>query len=168
VILVFCVIAFGADLIAQEPPRVEVFGGYQYTRIGGVGGVNTNGWNAAVTADFNRWFGVKADFSGAYKDVAGLSASAQTYTFGPVFSLRGERAKPFVHALFGGFRASAGFGGAGASTDGFAMMVGGGVDVAAWSRLSVRVVQADWISWHTQGLTERKNARISTGLVFRF
>jgi len=47
-------------------------------------------------------------------------------------------------------------------------MLVGGVDVAASARVSVRVVQADWIMWHTQGLTEKKNARISTGLVVRF
>lgn len=167
-IVVMCLISFSAQLFAQDSPRFEVFGGYQFTRIGGAGGANTNGWNAALTADVNRWFGVQADFSGAYKSIAGFSAKAHTYTFGPVVSMPGERVKPFAHALFGGFNASAGFGGLGTSTNGFTMMLGGGVDVAASARWSVRVVQADWLLWNTQGLTEKKNARISTGLVFRF
>src|SRR5512140_3062816 len=96
-----CVIALGAPLSAQDFPRVKVFGGYQYTRIGGLTG--TNGWNAAVTADLNRWVGITADFSGAYKSVEDVGAKAQTYTVGPVFSRRGERFTPYVHALFGGF-----------------------------------------------------------------
>ncbi len=168
VIFALCLVALFAQLVAQDSPRVEVFGGYQFTRIGGPGGVNTNGWDAAITGDLNRWFGVKADFSGAYKNVAGFGARAHTFTFGPVVSLRGERVKPFAHALFGGFNASAGFGGLGASTNGFTMMLGGGADYAASAHLSVRVIQADWILWHAQGITEKKNARISTGLVVRF
>ncbi len=167
-IIVLCVVALVVPLAAQDRPTVSVFGGYQYTRIGGLGGVNTNGWNAAVTADVNRWLGVKADFSGAYKSAGEITAKAYTYTFGPVFSRRGERFTPYVHALFGGFRASTGFRGLGASTNGFAMMLGGGADARVSGRVSVRLVQVDWITWSAQGVTEKKNARISTGLVFRF
>ncbi|RPJ57045.1 MAG: hypothetical protein EHM23_21765 [Acidobacteria bacterium] len=168
VIFVLCVIFLGAPLAAQDFPPVRVFGGYQYTRIGGPGGVNTNGWNAAVTVDVNRWLGVKADFSGAYKSAGEVGAQAHTYTFGPVLSRRGERITPYVHALFGGFRASAGFRGLGASTNGVAMMLGGGADARISGRVSVRIVQFDWITWNAQGVTEKKNARISTGLVFKF
>lgn len=168
VIFVLCVMSLGASVAAQDFPRVKVFGGYQYTRIGVVPGINTNGWNTAVGVDLNRWLGVKADFSGAYKSAGGISAKAHTYTFGPVLSHRGERVTPYVHALFGGFRASTGFGGLGVSTNGFAMMVGGGADARVSGRVSVRLFQLDWITWRAQGLTERKNARISTGLVFQF
>ncbi len=152
--------------VATAEPRGEIFGGYQYTRVGGM--VNANGWNAAVTGRVNRWFGLTADFSGAYKSAGPVKASALTYTFGPSFSMRGERVSPFVHALFGGFRVSAGFMGANVSSNGFAALMGGGVDVKATPHVTVRAIQADWILWRTQGLTEEKNARISTGLVFRF
>ena len=94
VIFVLCVMSLGASVAAQDFPRVKVFGGYQYTRIGVVPGINTNGWNTAVGADLNRWLGVKADFSGAYKSAGGISAKAHTYTFGPVLSHRGERVTP--------------------------------------------------------------------------
>ncbi len=167
-IFVLCVVSVGAPLAAQDFHRVKVFGGYQYTRIGAVPGLNTNGWNAAVTADLNRWLGVTADFSGAYKSVAEITAKAHTYTFGPVLSHRGERVTPYVHALFGGFRASTGFRGLGVSTNGFAMMVGGGTDIRISGRSSLRLVQVDWITWSAQGVTEKKNARVSTGLVFQF
>jgi hypothetical protein len=157
---------FALSAAAQDTPKAEVFGGYQYTQVGGV--VNANGWNAAVTGNVNRWFGVTADFSGAYKSVGTVNANALTYTFGPVFSMRNKRVTPFAHALFGGFHVSAGFLGANASTNGFAAIVGGGVDVKVTSHVAVRAIQADWILWRTLGLTEEKNGRISAGLVFRF
>ena len=163
-----CLTLLNAAAATEEYPKAEVFGGYQYTRIGGVAGVNANGWNAAVTGNLNRWFGITGDFSGAYKDVALISAKAHTYTFGPTVSVRNGRVTAFAHILFGGFHASAGFGGLSGATDGFAMMAGGGVDAKVTSHLKVRIIQADWLMWETHGITENKNARVSTGLVFCF
>ncbi len=163
------IVACTVPAVAQEGlPKAEFFGGYQYLRIGGPSGANTNGWNAAVTGNINHWFGVTADFSGGYKSFGEISAKANTYTFGPTFTLRGNRVSPFAHALFGGFHASGEFGGLSAATNGFAMLMGGGVDVKATPRTAIRVFQADWILWRTQGFTGKQNARISAGLVFRF
>jgi len=167
-ILILSVVLLGAQLYAADEPKVELFGGYQYTRIGGAEGVNANGWNGAITGYMNDWFGLEADFSGAYKSFGGANLNAHTYTFGPVFAAAGDRAKPFAHALFGGFHASAGFQGEGASVNGFAMMLGGGVDIKASDHISVRAVQADWILWRAEGVTEKTNGRVSAGLVFRF
>jgi len=168
-LLIFTVILLILPSAAQGFPRAEVFGGYQYTRIGGSGGLNANGWNAAVTGNVNRWFGVTGDFSGAYANVAGVSVRAYTYTFGPVISTSKDgRVVPFVHALVGGFHASAGFGSFSASTNGFATMLGGGVDAKVAPHIAVRVVQADWVLWHAEGTTEKNTARVSTGLVFRY
>ncbi len=151
---------------AQEVPKAELFGGYQYTRVGGL--LGTNGWNAAITGNVRPWFGVTADLSGLYEKVGGVGGSAQTFTFGPAFSLRGRHATPFVHLLVGGFHASAGFSSASASISGWVTILGGGVDVRINRSMAVRLIQGDWISWHAEGLTESKNGRISTGLVFRF
>ena len=164
--ILLSVFALALPKALEAAPRAELFVGYQYSRIGGV--VNANGWNASLTGNVNRWLGITADFSGAYKSSGGLGANALTYAFGPTFSMRGERVSPFVHALFGGFRASAGFAGASASTNGFTAIAGGGVDAKATSRITVRAIQVDWILWRTQGLTEEKNVRICTGIVFRF
>ena len=165
-ILIVCVLGQAAAVAAEPAAKGEFFGGYQYTRIGGAGGIDANGWNAALTGNVSRWFGVTADFSAVYKSIGGINANAYTYTFGPKLSARGDRVTPFAHALLGGFHASAGLQGLSASTNGFAMMVGGGVDVKVTKHVAVRVIQPDWIIWRTQGLTE--NARISTGLVFQF
>jgi hypothetical protein len=157
---------------AQDVPKAEVFGGYQYTRLDGQGvvpDINANGWNGAITENLNHWFGVTGDFSGAYAKVLGADTNLYTYTFGPVIATRANDSfTPFVHALFGGFHASAGAGGFSASTSGFATQVGGGVDAKLGPSLAVRVAQFDWMLLRSEGETSKKNIRVSTGLVFRF
>jgi hypothetical protein len=60
-------------LMAQDYPKSEVFGGYQYLHLGGIssGGVTSdgqsfNGWNASLTGNFSKHFGVAGDFGGGY------------------------------------------------------------------------------------------------------
>ncbi len=107
-IAVGCFLAmFSLAAMAQEGsyPKSEVFVGYQYTRL--EGGLNANGWNFAANGNFNEWFGITGDFSGAYKSENGVSFHNYTYTFGPVISLRANKAfTPYVHALIGGDHAS--------------------------------------------------------------
>jgi hypothetical protein len=155
-----------------------VFGRYQYLHFGGSGtDVNANGWNASLTGNFNKWFGVAADFSGAYKtiNVGGVNVDTKVYSYtgGPVVSLNsGGKVNPFVHALFGGthLSGSASFGGvSGAGSDnGFTMMFGGGADVKLNKALAVRLIQADWVSYRFSGVSESHNVRVSTGIVLRF
>lgn len=166
--LLLCIFSLAA--FAQETgtaPRAEIFGGYQYTRFDG--GVNANGWDTALTGNFNRWLGVAADFSGSYKSQNGVSFNNYTYTFGPVVSWRhNETFTPFAHFLAGGFRASAAYSGLSGSQNGFAMMFGGGMDVKATRRVAVRAVQFDWLSLHSNGSSDNNNMRISTGLLLRY
>jgi hypothetical protein len=61
-----------ASAFGQNTPRVEFFGGYSYLNADTSGLVsaprqNGNGWEASVTGNFNRWFGIEGDFSGYYK-----------------------------------------------------------------------------------------------------
>ncbi len=158
-------------LVAQDYPKVEAFGGYQYLRLGGGNpAVNANGWNASVAGNVNEVVGVAADFSGAYKTLNGVSVDTYTYTFGPVISLNHEgKVNPFVHALFGGTHIGASLAGFGSSSvNGFAMLYGGGADVKLNRSFALRVVQADWVYYHVSGNSSKKNLRISTGIVFRF
>jgi hypothetical protein len=161
---------FSLGAFAQEmetAPKAEIFGGYQYTRFDG--GVNANGWDTAVTGNLNRWFGVAADFSGAYKTQNGVSFNNYTYTFGPVISWRhNETFTPFAHFLAGGYRASASFSGLSGSNSGLAMMFGGGVDVRATRSVALRAIQFDWLSLRSNGYSDNNNIRISTGLLFRY
>jgi len=154
------VVTFGVLLItsaAQAQSKAEVFGGYQYTRPDG--GPNLNGWNGALTGNFNKNFGITADFSGTY----GSGLSFYTFAFGPKVTANLRVVHPFVHALVGGARISGGGGG----TTGFTTMLGGGLDVGH-GHLAFRVIQADWMLTRFSGFTDKKNARVSTGLVLRF
>ena len=142
---------------AQAEPKAEVFGGYQYTRT--EGGTNWNGWNAALTGDMGKLLGITADFSQVYNSGVHFT----TYTFGPEVHAHLPMVKPFVHALFGGARLSA----SGASANGFASYIGGGVD-AGHGPFAFRVAQFDWLYTHFSGVGSGKNIRISTGIVARF
>jgi opacity protein-like surface antigen len=143
---------------AQDQPKAEIFAGYQYTHL--EPSLNASGWNASVAANVTNWFGVKGDFSGAYK--SGLRF--HTYMFGPVVSARQfGRVTPFAHALFGGARASNG-----GSVNAFSMAFGGGLDVKINRNVAVRLVQADWLATHFVGDWQKKNARVSAGIVLRF
>jgi len=170
-IAVGCFLAmFSLAAMAAEGsyPKSEVFVGYQYTRL--EGGINANGFNFAANGNFNEWFGITGDFSAAYKTENGVSLHNYTYTFGPVISLRANKGfTPFAHALIGGDHTSLSATGFGSATgNGVAMMAGGGVDFNFSQHISFRAAQADWLLLHSSGSTSSKNARISSGIVFKF
>jgi hypothetical protein len=48
-----------------------------------------------------------------------------------------------------------------------AMMFGGGVDMGR-KQMAVRLFQVDWMILRFSGVTEKNNARVSTGILFRF
>jgi hypothetical protein len=143
--------------MAQETPRPEVYGGYQFTSTDG--GWHGNGWNGAANFYFTRWLGATGDFSGGYSSGTHL----YTYTFGPVVSVRKNGFSPYAHALFGGAHASAG----GVSDSGMAMMFGGGIDLGK-KKFAVRAVQFDWMPLRFSGITDKNNFRVNTGLMYRF
>jgi len=166
----FLVGTFSLAAFAQETgiaPKAEFFGGFQYSRYDG--GLNAPGWDTTVTGNVNRWFGIAADFSGGYGSQSGVSIHNYTYTFGPVVSLRQSRTfTPFAHFLAGGNRASASLSGISGSSNGFAMMFGGGLDINAGQHFAIRGVQFDWLTLHSNGVTDKNNMRIATGVVFRY
>lgn len=138
------------SVVAQDFPKAEVFGGYQYSRQNST---NLNGWNGSLTGNYNQWFGLTGDFSGAYHSEGGVDFRSYTYTFGPTLASRSnEKFTPFGHALFGGFHQSADANGSSLGTaNGFAMIFGGGVDASLSPRLAVRVGQFDYMSFHANG-----------------
>jgi len=137
--------------------RVELYGGYQFTHLQPA--FNANGWNASVTGNFKHVLGITGDFSGAYKD----NLSVHTYTVGPVLTARLPVVQPFVHALFGGITASNG-----GSRSGFALLLGGGIDLGLRKGIGFRIVQVDWLSTHISDVTRNRNVRASTGIVLKF
>ena len=59
-LVLLCSMWAAAQEPSQEPSKVDIFGGYQYLHansgVTGVGGLNFNGWNAAVSGYFTRNF----------------------------------------------------------------------------------------------------------------
>lgn len=173
-------------LMAQDNPKFEVFGGYQYLNIGvysaspfNAGGFN--GWNAAAAANLSKHFGVEGDFGGAYNylRISRISAKIYTYAGGPVVYMNKGRLKPFAHALVGGIHLTTSESGSPSGRwNGYTVMVGGGVDAKVNTRVAVRLVQADWLYYNFTsttvqgaqilGLSHSNNVRISTGVVVRF
>ena len=143
--------------MAGEAPRPEVYGGYQFTSTDG--GWHASGWNGAANMYITRHIGITGDFSGVYSS----GQSLHTFTFGPVISRPKSGFSPFAHALFGGARAAAG----GFSDTGMAMMFGGGLDFGQ-RKLVFRAVQFDWMVLRFNGITDKNNMRVNTGILYRF
>jgi len=173
IVLIVFLGLFTLPMMAQGP--VEVFGGYQYLRVGsingngdsgnGTGAFNTNGWDGSLSAYFNKFIGVTGDFNGSYGTVQGANVHLYSYSGGPVVAFREGKLNPFVHVLFGG----ATFGGfGGSSINGLTMMFGGGADYKASKAISIRLADFDWVYFHANGTSLSSNVRLTSGIVFRF
>jgi len=159
---------------------------------------NLNGWNASVEGKLIPLVGFVADFGGHYGSPSfnapcdlgpppvpcttlqgKLNARLHTFLFGPQLSFSIGRLRPFAHALFGAahvnekvpldpsFSLSL-------SDTSFAYALGGGFDYKLAGPLGWRV-QGDFLHTRlfegtsTSSLTfSQNNARLSTGIVFRF
>ena len=181
---------FAASALAQDAPRVEIFGGYQFVHANSgvnVGGLDTfalNGWNASLTGYFNRYLGVDADFAGTYGTPSttfpqigrvDVNTHLYTYMFGPVLRLSNRSPfQPFAHVLVGGahVRGSASVPGVGGTTfsetnTGFAWAPGGGLDWKILPVIGIRLAQVDFLQTHINSTTQN-NFRYSAGVVIRF
>lgn len=165
---VVCLLCLSALSVAQDVPKAEVFGGYSYLRFNPGGGTsfNNNGWNASLTFNANKWLGFTGDFGGTYNSLAaGANSNLHTFLFGPKLTYRTDKFAPFVHALFGGARSgltATGFGGG--SNGSFSFATGGGVDYKVRDRISLRLVQLDYVNTRFANNVQN-NLRFSTGLV---
>ena len=182
-------------------PRSNTFSGWDTSST-----VFLNRW-FGLTSDFSGHYGsyttVFSGPPGGTDGKARLSGSTYTFLFGPHFTYRRSRYAPFGQALFGFFHSpfnetileppgcpvqSGGSGvimtcsvptSGGSATNGFAMAVGGGLDIALGHGFSLRPVQAEYLLRHfssvvaedgsfpTLGFTAN-SFRYSTGIVFRF
>jgi len=116
--------------MAQDTPKVEVFGGYAYTNVDTKGiadRLNFNGWDADVAFRISKTFSVVGDISGAYKTetvdlgtvvpvgtrpmaipapratITTVDAKLRDYNylFGPRVSFNTGKLSPFAEGLFG-------------------------------------------------------------------
>ena len=153
---------------AQEIPAWELSGGYSYLRANLDGAsFSLNGGVASVSENVNDWFGGRLEFSAYGGNAAGMKLSAQTITYGPVFSYRRyQKLTPFGEFQLGAVHANAGYLGISAPAFKFALSSGVGVDFKINQRAAVRV-QGDYLMTQFLGLRQ-DNLRASAALVIRF
>ena len=198
----------------NEPAtRGTVFGGYSLLHTNnslgnlgsglgslgsGLGSNNLNGWEGQGTFNFNRHFGVTADFSGNSHQLAGFSTLGfsvgtqehmYNMLFGPTVTGYFGKSSVFGHALFGAAHSSLGagvsvpiLGGISVpldSSNAFAMAFGGGIDIGLSRHFAIRAAQVDFIRTNFNtldsltGLTSgtssnQNNFRYSGGVIWRF
>jgi opacity protein-like surface antigen len=197
------ILLLSVPAMAQDLPKFDVFGGYSYIHAsfgsgGGSSGsgnitANLNGGSGAVGIYPSKHFGFVADFGG-YKlgtlkqgsASLAVSGSIISYLFGPRIRFGGDKATPFVQALFGGAHIGdvtcstsvTGCPSTGLvvpSANAFAMTLGGGVDIKVSHHLAVRG-QAEYLMTRfktggggggtgTGSAATQNNARISVGIV---
>jgi len=159
---------------AQESSKADAFLGYSYVRANpatsGVSGFNLNGGSGSVAYYPFRSLGIVADFGGYHASNIG---TVYTYLFGPRLTHHIGRVTPFAQVLFGGAHDGSGAIASPASANAFAMTAGGGLDVNATQHIGLRLVQAEYLLTRFQETVggnrlTQNNARISTGIVFRW
>ena len=163
-------------------PKAELFGGYSLVHLEGT---SMNGWNASLAGNFNRNLGIVGDVGAHYnressRGLAGTAKSSLTFhTFlaGPRITERKYKwLTPYAHALFGYARVNAKLTQtqSGAPTlsvrndvNGFAMALGGGLDINGDERYFIRLLQADYFLIRSDRI-KHEGLRISAGVLVRF
>lgn len=144
------------SVTAQAQDKVEFFGGYSYERFNGAR--NLNGWEISGQYKFAGFLGAVADLDAHY----GSQVRSVNFMVGPQVSVP-FRISPFAHVLVG----IGHLGGGGPSDTSFSTALGGGVDLKLVPTISWRVIQVDDVVTRFFGGTQQ-NARVSTGIIFRF
>lgn len=167
----FCIPA-----LAEDTPKAEVYGGYQFLRHPGGEGYsafNYNGFAAAIEGNVKSYLGIVGEFGFARKtwDEYSETENVVPFLFGPRFSYRAGKARVFAHYLLGGIRYSDTYAGTTYTNTNFSQAIGGGLDIAISKMISVRPAQLDLVTvrWADSGVTEWENSfRYSGGIVIKF
>ncbi len=153
---------FLMSLTARAQDKVELFGGYSFERYNSPPSVNLNGWEVSGQYKFVNFLGVVGDLDAHYGSPSQVDFRAVSFMAGPQVSFP-ARISPFVHVLVGVGHIRI----AGVTDNAFSTAIGGGIDARIAPRFSWRIFQADDVVTRFFGGTQH-NARISTGIVFRF
>lgn len=186
-LLLLLALCSGAALAQQQenPPKAEFFLGYQWLNPGGTIPSAPNspvpfklpsipqGWGTSLTYNFTPHWGLEGDYGGNYNKYA----NEHTASVGPRFTWRGEGYNLFAHTLLGlNYLTTKTLG----SDAGLGAILGGGLDLNLWKRVSWRLIEADYVlgRHNYTGQTSPLNpelqrpvlsgARLRTGLVFNF
>lgn len=165
-------------------------------KIGGNYATNNNGFEASVTRNFTSYIGLKADFSAHFNNsnsrglvtfcnptcttsTQDLQLKTRVYNFlaGPELKARNStRFTPFGYVLGGAAHTSAQFSTPGPPTfallkkgqNGFALALGGGLDLRASKRISIRgSIDYNPVFIQDSATGRRDFVRLSLGVLFR-
>ena len=127
----------------------------------------------AVTYNFTPHWGLEADYGGN----ANKYGSENTVSIGPRFAWRSEGVMFFAHTLLGYNRLTLPLVD---TSNGIGAILGGGMDLIIWRRLSLRLFEADYV-WANHNFADEvspafpdlaaarsEGVRLRTGLVFNF
>lgn len=183
-------VLISSTVMAQEEatPKVELFVGYQWLHpgatvpspfhppnapIGQKMGDIPQGGGASFTYNFTPHWGLEADYGGNEND----NGSEHTASLGPRFAWRNEGVTFFAHTLLGYNRLTVP---QVSTSNGIGAILGGGMDLNIWRRLSLRLFEADYV-WAHHNFSDEvgpafpdlrrptlEGVRLRTGLVFNF
>ena len=158
IVLLFQTTSQGWAQSAITYSRTEVSGGFSALGLG-VGDSSRNelyGWQAGMTTNFTRRFGIASDFAGQYRNGINVRQSL----FGPQFNFRSGGKATFIHALFGTSRI--------AGSNAFTIGVGSGLDLRVSDRFVIRAIQGDWLPARSGGEWSMDRVRLVTGIIVTF
>jgi hypothetical protein len=168
---------------AQQVPAWEISGGYSYldanihAKNDGSNGahIHLNGGGLTVTENLNSWFGGRVEVSTYWGHetvpISGVltnqTVSAQTATYGPVFTYRrSSRVTPYAHVQIGAIRGGAYYQDISAGAYKFALGPGAGLDFALNTKTILRV-DAEYLM--SRFLNQRQDNLVGTvGIVYHF
>ncbi len=176
--------------MAQEEstPKIEIFAGYQWLHPGATVpspfqppttpvaqkmGDIPQGAGASLTYNFTPHWGLEADYGGN----SNKNGSENTVSIGPRFAWRNEGVTFFAHTLLGYNRLTVPLVD---TSNGIGAVLGGGMDLNVWRRLSVRLFEADYV-WANHNFADQvspafpelrrpqlSGVRLRTGVVLNF
>ena len=176
---------------SASDPKGEVFFGYALNRTNqedalkdagvpnDIGSLNLNGFNFQLGLDVGHtnttnFIGIVGDIGGYFGTQRKLTPDdpqdlkIYTFTIGPQFTNRSHKVlQPFVRALFGFSYIDGNYGGGISDDTGFAMILGGGLDVKVHPSVAIRIPQLDYIGMRHNSVSIH-NFRFVTGLTVLF
>jgi hypothetical protein len=167
-----CVIAFAFMALPawaqnMDTPRIQVFGGYSYTRFdsktfGYASDSGLNGGTLMVAGNLYRGFGGLAQASVS----SGSGINLRDVLFGPQFLLPHGKFLFFAHGLFGRARSTVRAGTGQLDTQN-AQAFGGGIDMNYRNHFAIRLIQVDYL--RTQLFQhDQNNLQFSVGVVYQW
>jgi hypothetical protein len=191
ILTALCFAAAAVGPVAAQNNRVDLYGGYVYTKANPdppLAKENMSGWVGSVTGFPNSWFGVGGEISAVFGDLSSATggpaphAKEYSYLFGPEFRfLDGARVQSAAKILLGGVfgqinlasattpaqqQALLAEGYQGFNQTKFAMLLAVPVDVSVNRLLAIRFEPGLYLTGFNQAT--QSNFRFSVGPVFRF